>query len=128
MICYLVTNYYMSLSFSETFPGLRQLMRIIHETVFNQHLNCTFSQKKKKIYTEEFAKMSSLSMESHCIQHLLSTHHLKDTVPWTPLVFKQVLGAKSHPQHKLKDAGQRRREHRRQDFMEVAVFDLCPEG
>ena len=131
MICYLVTNYYMSFSSSEIFLGLRQLMRIIRATGFNPHLNCIFSQNEKKIYTEKFAKVSSSEMESHSIQHSLSTHHLKDTVPWTPPVFKQVLGANSwvgNPSASSMDAGQRRKRTQEQVFVEVAVSELCLEG
>ena len=113
MISYLVTNYYMSFSSSETFPGLRQLMRIIHATGFNQHLNCIFSQNEnKKIFAEKFAKVSSSEMESHSIRHSLSIHHLTDAVPWTPPVFKQVLEANSwagNPRASSMYAGQRRK-------------------
>lgn len=58
-------------------------------------LTAYLDKMKKKIYTEKFAKVSSSEIESHSIQHSLSTHNLKDSVPWTPPVFKQVLGATS---------------------------------
>ena len=113
MICYLVTKYFMSFSSSETFPGLRQLMRIIHATGFNQHLICIFSQNgKKNISTLKNLQKCHLQMEPHSIQHSVSTHHLKDAVPWTPPVFKQVLGANSwvgNPSASSVDAEQRRK-------------------
>lgn len=57
MVCYLVTNYSMILSFSKSFRA--QKVSIIHASIFNQDLNFIF--RGKKVYMEELQRDSSSS-------------------------------------------------------------------